>query len=357
MGLGHDVAAIQITPHQPARLNTTALGIYPTAPQWGGTLSVTAQISNTSYGDAPATRAQVVLTPAGVTPGGSSDVTIGSIAVPPVAAWQTVNVEQTITLPVTPPLAAGRCQPVHAQRHARRRLTSPMASTRTPRRGVPGTDQTTVNINVPPGTTPPALGSLPDLAAGAVTASAKTLFWGHSFQAQAAVQNLGTTDPGPFRVRFLLVGASGNTSNGLFLGDSIVQGLPGGGSQLVTQTLTLPYRLPAGITLSSLGHRPYRRGPRPRERPQRDLQEQQHRHLRPHHPAAPGDRRDELRAQPAAARAALARLRPPGRPSATLTTTAAGKKLFRKAPPHQNSLLHNLSVFPSRVNNLLKKYI
>ncbi len=82
VGLGHDVAAIQITPHQPARLNTTSLGIYPTAPEWGGTVTVTAQISNTSYGDAPATRAQVVLTPAGVTPGTGSDVTIGSIAVP-----------------------------------------------------------------------------------------------------------------------------------------------------------------------------------------------------------------------------------------------------------------------------------
>ena len=82
VGLGHDVAAIQITPHQPARLNTTSIGIYPATPQWGGTLTVTAQISNTSYGDAPATRAQVILTPTGLTPGTGSDVTIGSIAVP-----------------------------------------------------------------------------------------------------------------------------------------------------------------------------------------------------------------------------------------------------------------------------------
>ena len=177
VGLGHDVAAIQITPQQPARLNTTSLGIYPTTPEWGGTVTVTTQISNTSYGNAPATRAQVVLTPAGVTPGTGSDVTIGSIAVPPIAAWQTTNVEQTITLPVTPPLLLGGASQftlsVIPDADFLTNDVYPHTVT-----GIQGTDTTAVTINVPPGTTPPPLGALPDLAAGAVTTSADNLVLG-----------------------------------------------------------------------------------------------------------------------------------------------------------------------------------
>ncbi len=223
--------------------------------------------------------------------------------------------------------------------------------------GVQGTDETAVSINVPPGTTPPALGPLPDLAAGAVTTSATTLYWGHSFQVQAGVQNLGTADPGPFRVRFLLVGASGNTSTGLFLADTMVQSLPPGSSQLVTQTLTLPYRLPAGITLSSLGigHIAVVLDP------ENVLNET----FKNNNTATSGpitlrllgtDGTSFVPNLPPPAQL-LPVYAPPGVSPRSQTTDVAGKKLFRKAPPHKNSLLHNLSVFPSRVNNLLKKYI
>ena len=103
LGPGYDESAVQITPAQPANLIMKSMGIISTNPVWGGSLTVTAQIANQGYGDAPATTASVVLTPAGVAQGGSSDVTIGTISVPPIPAWTQVNVEQTINLPAAPP--------------------------------------------------------------------------------------------------------------------------------------------------------------------------------------------------------------------------------------------------------------
>ena len=94
---------MQITPEQPANLIMKSMGIISTNPVWGGSLTVTAQIANQAYGAAPATEAEVVLTPSG-TQGTGSDVVIGTISVPPIPAWSQVNVEKTITLPVTPPI-------------------------------------------------------------------------------------------------------------------------------------------------------------------------------------------------------------------------------------------------------------
>lgn len=64
---------------------------------------------------------------------------------------------------------------------------------------------------------------------------------------------MGTVDPGPFRVRFLLVGPSGNTNRTVFLGDAIIPGLAPGYSQAITQTVGLPSRLPSGILLDGIG--------------------------------------------------------------------------------------------------------
>jgi hypothetical protein len=357
VGLGHDVAAVQITPHQPARLLSTSMGIYPTAPVWGGALSVTAQISNSSYGDAPATRAQVILTPTGVTPGTGSDVTIGSLSVPSLDAWKTINVEQSFTLPVTPPLLlGGASQFLLSIIPDADFVTNGIYPHYTS--GVLGTDQTAVTINVPAGTTPPDLGPLSDLAAGAVTTSASTLYWGRNVQVQTTVQNLGTADPGPFRVRFLMVGASGDTSHGIFLGDSIVQGVQPGGSQLVTQDLTLPFRLPAGITLSSLGTGKIA----VILDPENVLNES----FKNNNTATSGpitlrllgtDGTSFVPNQPPPGQR-LPVYAPPGVSPRSLTTEVAGKRLFRKAPPHKdNSVIHNLKVFPSRVGDLIKKYI
>src|SRR5262249_49212962 len=87
LGLGYDESALQITPHQPAHVVASSIGITPANAQWGGSIVVTAQISNPAHGNAPSTRAAVVLTPVGDTPGGSNDVTIGNITVPDIPAW------------------------------------------------------------------------------------------------------------------------------------------------------------------------------------------------------------------------------------------------------------------------------
>ena len=153
-----------------------------------------------------------------------------------------------------------------------------------------GVDQATVNITVPPGTTPPALGPLSDLAPGAITTSSTNLSWGQTFQTQTYIQNLGQADPGPFRVRFVLVGLSGDTTHGIFLGDAIVNGIAPGTVQPVNQNLTLPLRLPAGVSLSSLGTGRIAVLVDPENVAQRDVQEQQRGDLRTHHTQAAGDR-------------------------------------------------------------------
>ena len=284
------------------------MGIYPASAQWGGTLTVTGQISNKSYGNAPATRAAVVLTPDGTAPGGPSDVIIGSIDVPAITAWSTVNVEKTFYLPVTPPTLLGSGgQYTLSIRPDADYLTNPIYP-HIPTGGV-GVDQVSVSITVPPGTTPPALGLLSDLAATSVTTSS-ALYWGQGFQVQAGVQNLGDADPGPFRVRFVLVAASGDTSHGLFLGDTIVPDLKPGESRSITQDPDAPVAIARGRDHQQSDDGEDRCHHRSREPAQRDLQEQQHRDLRTDHLAAPGDRRNQPGAEPAGPRTALAGERP-----------------------------------------------
>ena len=61
VGQGYDTS-VAITPHQPSQLIGTSLGSLPTKTAWGQAISVTAKITNNAQGDAPATRARVVLT-------------------------------------------------------------------------------------------------------------------------------------------------------------------------------------------------------------------------------------------------------------------------------------------------------
>jgi hypothetical protein len=357
LGIGLDESLVQITPPQPAQLVSTSIGINPTNAQWGGSIAVTAQISNSAYGNAPATRAQVVLTPAGVAPGGASDVTIGSIPIPPIPAWSSVNIEQNIALPVTPPqLLTGDSQFTLSLMPDADFITNIVYPHIAP--GGQGVDQASVNITVPPGTTPPALGPLSDLAPGAVTATPTNLIWGHSFQVSTVVQNLGSSDPGPFRVRFLLIGASGDTSHALFLGDRMVQDLPPGSSMVLDPTLTLPLRLPASVTLSSLGTG--------RIAVVVDPENLINETFKNNNVATSGP--VNLRLLGTDGTSFVPNLPYPGQllaVNATATTTtlvapttghSRTKRLFRKPPPN-NALLHSLSVFPKQLNNLLKKYI
>ena len=111
---------------------------------------VTAQVSNPAYGDAPFTRAAVVLTPVGTTPGGPSDVTIGNITVPSIPAWSMVNVEQSIPLPVTPPQVLGGASQFTLSLLPDADFLTNAVYPHVP--GGIGVDQATVNITVPPGT-------------------------------------------------------------------------------------------------------------------------------------------------------------------------------------------------------------
>jgi hypothetical protein len=36
---------------------------------------------------------------------------------------------------------------------------------------------------------------------------------------------------------------------------------------------------------------------------------------------------------------------------------SGAKRLFKRPPPKQSSLLHTLTVFPTQVNNLIKKFV
>ena len=260
-------------------------------------MTVTTQVSNEAYGNAPATDEAIVLTPIGVTPGTGQDVVIGNISVPAISAWSKVNVEQTVTLPVTPPaMLANDSQFLLWVEPDANYVTNPVYP-HAPS-GKQGVDEQTISITVPAGTTPPALGPLSDLAAGSVTTSASTLYWGKSFTASAVIQNLGTINPGPFTVRFVLVGASGNVSDGIFLGDSTVAGLRRGYDHCQ------PGRHPAAALArrrdtQQSGCWSRRRDRRSREPAQRVVQEQQLFRIRAGRLEGHGHRWLELRAQPA----------------------------------------------------------
>lgn len=253
VGPGYDQSAISIAPTQPAQLLATSVGVYPATATWGKTLSVTTQITNKSYGTAPATRAQVVLTPAGIAQGTGSDVTLGSISIPAIQPWQTVNAERSFTLPAIPPvLLSGHSQYTLTILPDGDFVTNPIG----PHYAIGGTgiDQATVSISLPAdATSTPIHENLPDLALNTVAPSSGDLAWGGSFEVSTTVQNMGTVDPGAFRVRFLLVGPSGSTNRTVFLGDAIIPGLAPGYSQAITQAVSLPSRLPAGVQLDGIG--------------------------------------------------------------------------------------------------------
>ena len=189
-----------------------------------------------------------MLTPSGATPGGPADVTIGSIAVPAIPAWQTVNLVQPITLPATPPTAlAGSTQFTLTMVQDADFVTNPLYPP--PLAQGLGRDQALLQINPGPVLNTPE----PDLAAATVLAPNTPLTWGQNFQVATSVQNVGPGDAGPFLVQFLLVGASGTLDHALVLGEASIPGLKAGYNQDIVQTLKLPSRLPAGLTLNSTG--------------------------------------------------------------------------------------------------------
>ena len=251
-GRNIDASIVTVTPPAPSSLSGTSFAVTPQPTTWGSTVYVTAQVRNNAQGNAPATRARLVLTPAGIVPGGGADITIGDFTVPPIPAWQTANVTQSIQLPAGPASSlASTTNYVLSMVEDADFLTNPM--TNRPGNAGIGIDQATITINPnTAGYTPPK--QLPDLAPASVVVPTTNLYWGTTFQAQANIQNLGQVDASNFRVRFLLTGSNGATNQAVVLGDAIIPGLKAGYSQNIVQTLKLPNRLPYGTNLSSLAY-------------------------------------------------------------------------------------------------------
>ncbi len=251
VGQGYDVSPVAITQQQPSDLLGSALAVSPTQASWGQTVTLTAQIRNNAQGDAPATRARLVLTPNGLNPGSAYDFTIGYINVPAVPAWQTINLTQQVTLPSSPPVGfSNDSQFTLSMAQDADFVTNPI-SPHVANQGS-GLDMTPITITST-ADTPPTPTSLPDIAPSNVTTSSKTLLWGYNSQVSATIQNLGQAPSGPFTVRFLLTGSDGSIANAIFLGQTTVPGLQPNTSEQINQTIELPSTLPSGVTLSSVG--------------------------------------------------------------------------------------------------------
>jgi hypothetical protein len=252
LGPPYDTAPILIQPPVPAKLVGTTLAVNPTSATWGSTITVTAQVTNEGAGTSPQTRALLTLTPQGLNYGGTTTVGIGSIEIPPLAPSQVINLVQNIPLPAVEPLTVANYTTFGlAMTEDSNYLTNKLYPHQ-PDQGT-GFDQTSLTVNANPN--PPAPTSpLPDLAASTVLAPTGPLLWGRSFPVTTNVQNLGQGDAGPFLVRFLLTGQAGSTNPSIYLGDATISGLAAGANLQVTQTLQLPNRLPAGMTLNSVGY-------------------------------------------------------------------------------------------------------
>jgi hypothetical protein len=252
LGPPFDTAAMLIEPPAPSNLIGTTLAVNPVNATWGSTITVTAQITNNGSGASPQTRALLSLTPTGFNYGDPTTIGIGSIIVPPLAPFETVNLVQNVTLPALEPVSIANYTNFALSMVQDADYVTNDLYQHEPDQGL-GLDQAALSVTTDPNSTAVAT-PLPDLAASSVLVSNNSLNWGSSFQATTDVQNLGQGSAGPFLVRFLLTGQAGSLSDALFLGDTTVSGLAVGASQQVAATLQLPIRLPNGVTLNSVGY-------------------------------------------------------------------------------------------------------
>ena len=254
-GLGLDSSPVVISQPMPAVLQGTAFSVTPVATStpgvisWGDTFSVTEQIKNNGQGAAPPTRARIVLTPYGSQQGGYSDVTIGTIAVPAIAPYQSTNVVQQVTLPaIEPQTLKGATQFTISVVQDADFLTQPIYP-RVADQG-PGLDQGPIGISPGPLAGTPQ-GPTPDLAPSTVVVSQSTLYWGQQFQVGAVIQNVSNVNAGAFTVRFVATGAAGDVSHGIFLGDVQVASLAANTTTSVLTTVQLPAKLPYGVSIAN----------------------------------------------------------------------------------------------------------
>ncbi len=116
-----------------------------------------------------------------------------------------------------------------------------------------GLDQAAMTITTSSTSTATA-GNLPDLAASSVLLSKSSVDWGSSLQLTSEVQNLGEGASPSSSVFFVLTGQSGSLTDAIFLGETTIPALAPGGSTPINQTITLPVRLPSGVSLGNVGY-------------------------------------------------------------------------------------------------------
>lgn len=250
VGLGTDVAQATAAVPAAASLVGTSLQLSADTTEWGRPITVTEQITNNGTADAPATTALVVLTPSGSAIGGPSDVAIGSISIPAIAAGQSTTITRSITIPTIPPaaLAGGSDFTLSIAQDADYVLNQ--VYPHIANQGV-GADEALLTINTP--AKPPAMPTaLPQLVVTGVNTTTTSTNWGQSVQVTASLANGGSVAAGSVRVRFVLVGTDG-TVNGIFLGDTAVSSLAAGGTTNVTANLKLPTTLPTGLNSQVTG--------------------------------------------------------------------------------------------------------
>jgi subtilase family serine protease len=252
LGPPYDAVPMVIQPAAASELVGTTLAVNTPTTTWGSTVQVTAQITNQGAGTSPQTTAVLSLTPQGLNYGNSTTVGVGTITVPPLGPYQTYNTVVNVTLPAVEPLAIANYTNFGLTMTQDGNYVTNQLYPNAPAQGI-GYDQTAMTITTST-TSTATTGSLPDLAASSIMAPNSTVRWGDSFSVTTDIQNIGQGAAGPFPVFFVLTGQSGSITDAIYLGQTTISGLNPGQTQQVNQTLTLPTRLPNGVTLGSVGY-------------------------------------------------------------------------------------------------------
>jgi hypothetical protein len=244
-GQGIDIAPTTVAATPTGNLVTSAFGVSSTNLQWGGSVSLTTLIKNQGGGDAPATRARVVLTPADSAPGRSSDVTIGEIAIPAIAGGQGYQAIANVTLPAAPPGVLQGKTAFHlwvvpdADHQAQGYVNA--ATTL-----INGGNAVGVQITPQSGTPGGADPNRPNLGISKIKTPTAPVFWGQGMQAIVTLANTGPVDSGATKVQFLLVDPN-SPNTAIVLGSASVANVPAGKTVDVNQNLVLPIRMPGGV--------------------------------------------------------------------------------------------------------------
>ncbi len=214
---------------------------------------MTAQITNEWSGSSPQTEALLSLTPQGLNYGDSTTVGIGTITVPPLGPYQTINLVQNITLPAVEPARDRQLHQFRPDHDPGRQLLDqrPLSESALPGGRIrPDGDHHHHQLDLHGHDRPtPRPGRL----LGHRTRPARS----NGARPSRSPPTSRTSDkatPAPFQVFYLLTGQAGSITDAIYLGQTDVSSLAAGADDPITQSLTLPTRLPSGVTLNSVGY-------------------------------------------------------------------------------------------------------